>query len=246
MEKNVLVAFAHPDDETGCSGTIAKLAKEGHNVYFLCQTNGSKGTYDLSIDSERLIKIRDKELREAAEVLGVRDVTILGNDDGDLQPTLSLRGDVVHAIRKWKTSIVFTLDPWLAYEAHPDHRHAGMMAAEAAVFSGFHNFYPEHKEEGLAPQKVEQVYLFSTAEPNTYVDITEFIDQKINARLCHRSQITQGTEAVDEKALQRLEDRIKGRAEVAAKKCGMKGIKYAEAFKYFRAGSGHLSGVVRF
>ena len=49
---NILVTFAHPDDETACGGTIAKLAEEGHNIYFLCQCNGNRGTYDPNIDSK--------------------------------------------------------------------------------------------------------------------------------------------------------------------------------------------------
>ena len=73
-----MVIMAHPDDaEWTCSGTVAKWCAEGWEVVYVLCTDGSKGSSDPEMTSEQLVKIREKEQRDAGEVLGLKDVVFL-------------------------------------------------------------------------------------------------------------------------------------------------------------------------
>jgi LmbE family N-acetylglucosaminyl deacetylase len=186
----VLVVQAHPDDaEYHAGGTIARMIKEGCVVNYATVTDGSKGTYDMNIDPKILSEIRKKEQRVAADVLGVKELFFLDYSDGDLYPSLELRGKLVEIIRLVKPDIVMTLDAWLPYEIHPDHRVAGLMASEATVFAGMPNFYKEQIFSGVEPHKPNIILLFATGNPNLFVDITRFIEKKAEAIMRHESQL---------------------------------------------------------
>ena len=68
-------------------------------VLVLC-TDGSKGSDDPDMTSERLAKIRAEEQKESARVLGLKDVVFLGYPDSYLEPTLQLRKDIAREIRR--------------------------------------------------------------------------------------------------------------------------------------------------
>ena len=107
-----MVVVAHADDaEWGSSGTVAKWCRNGTEVTYVLCTNGSKGSDDLSISSEELIKIREAEQLAAAKVLGVKQVIFLGYEDSMLQPTLDLRRDIVRQIRTYRPDILICPNP---------------------------------------------------------------------------------------------------------------------------------------
>jgi LmbE family N-acetylglucosaminyl deacetylase len=139
---------------------------------------------------DRLSPIREEEQQQAASVLGVQTVTFLeGYYDGAIEPTLALRQELTLKIREIRPDIVFTFDPWKRYEMHPDHRATGLCTFDAiAAARGWMN-YPEQLSKGIQEHKVKQVYFFNTDEPNHWVDISEVIDKKIEARLRHVSQV---------------------------------------------------------
>jgi LmbE family N-acetylglucosaminyl deacetylase len=137
-----------------------------------------------------------KEQEAAAKVLGVREVIFLENPDGYLTPDLSLRRDVVRIIRKVRPHIVITCDPTNFFPSdryinHPDHRAAGQATLDAvfpAAGSGL--YFPELVlEENLHPHWVGQVYVAGAQHPNTAVNVTRYIGQKIEALKQHASQI---------------------------------------------------------
>jgi LmbE family N-acetylglucosaminyl deacetylase len=77
-----------------------------------------------------------------------------------------------------------------SYINHPDHRAAG----EAAIYAVFPSaetrpIFPELLSEGFEPHKVEELWMTLTLAPDTFVDITQTIDRKIESLLCHRSQV---------------------------------------------------------
>jgi len=186
-----LIIQAHPDDaDFHIGGTVAKWSDMGFEVHYLIVTDGSKGTFDPEMDPEKLARIREEEERRAASVLGVKSVEFLGYPDGELiAPTLELREKLIKAIRRLKVNYVCTLDPWIPYNAHPDHRTVGLVASEAAVFAGMPAFNREHLKEGLAPVQVSRMYYFATDKPNLLVDVTDYLDRRLEALLQHRSQI---------------------------------------------------------
>ena len=190
-KKMVMVIAAHPDDsEFASGGTIARWVKEGQQVVCVVCTNGDKGTSDDNMTSERLAGIREKEQREAAQVLGVSEVIFLGYPDGGLEDTSEFRGKLVRLLRMFRPDVVITHDPKLRYMGHRDHRIAGTVAMDAIFpYSRDHLFYPEHQAEGLRPHKVKEVYFTGAEDPDFFVDISETFEIKIKAIGCHISQV---------------------------------------------------------
>ncbi len=192
-KKRVLVIEAHGDDlEFMAGGTVAKFADRGHEVHLVCATDNDKGSFELS--AAELRATRDREIRGAAKVLGIAGVTCLGYPDGELAeeaPHAVLRGQLMRIIRQVRPDIVFTWDPFTPYEGHPDHRAVAWATHEAASFSHFPLYYPEQIEEGLEPHYVGERWFFAK-EPrdvNKYVDITDYINRKIEALYQHESQM---------------------------------------------------------
>lgn len=188
----VLVVTAHPDDETSCGGTIAKLAKQGHEVVIAVATNGNKGTHDPNIRPELLAQKRHLEMGNACEILGVKKLVWLDYDDGALYESPELKERIYRTIRLETPDILITFDPWRKWEFHPDHRTIGYIATEAAYLAdGFH-YFPEHQAEGIKPHKPKEIYLFGSDEPNYFVDISDTWEQKYRAADAHESQGSDG------------------------------------------------------
>ncbi len=200
--QRILVIMAHPDDaEFICGGTIARLVAEGRDIYYVLVTSGNRGSHEAGMTMERLAKIREDEQRHAAEVLGVREVAFLGYNDGDVEVNLGLRKDLVHAIRRVQPDVLFTFDPWRPYEIHPDHRNVGLCALDAVASARMPMYYPEQLNSGMTEHRLKQVYFFSTSLPNHWVDVSDFMDKKLEALRCHTSQM--GDPDVDEFVRQR-------------------------------------------
>jgi LmbE family N-acetylglucosaminyl deacetylase len=191
--KRVLVFEANGDDmEFLAGGTIAKFCARGHEVTLVVATDNDKGSFELS--AEELRAVRDKEINGAAQVLGIRRVMPLGYSDGDLafQATADrLRGQFMRIIREVKPDIVVTWDPFTPYEGHADHRAVAVAASEAASFSHFPLYYPEHLTDGLQPHYVSETWFFakSPRDQNKFVDIDGYIDKKIEALYKHEAQM---------------------------------------------------------
>jgi len=196
--ERAMVIVAHPDDaEFLAGGTVALWAQNSTAITYVIVTNGDKGTDDPNLTSEELAVIREDEQRRAAERLGVAQVLFLGYPDSMLQPTLEVRRDLVRVIRQHRPSIVVTYDPTNRfimdnYLNHPDHRAAGDAALDA-VFPAARDrlTFPELLAEGLAPHKVQEVWLGATREPNHWVDIEPVLQDKIEALRIHHSQLHQ-------------------------------------------------------
>lgn len=193
----VMGIFAHPDDpEFFCGGTFARWAAEGADITFVLATSGDKGSEDRSISHAELAALREEEQRQAAAILGVKDVVFLRYPDGELYPTLELRRDLTRLIRLKQPDIVVTSDPtryWFDSRSvnHPDHRAIGD-ATFAAVFPTARdhlNFVELWRDEGLETHKVKQLYVTLATEPNVKLDITGYVETKVEALRQHKSQI---------------------------------------------------------
>jgi LmbE family N-acetylglucosaminyl deacetylase len=187
----LMVVSPHPDDsEFGVAGTVARLTREGKRVVYVICTNGDKGTSDRKMKPERLARIREKEQRAAAKLLGVSDVVFLGYPDQGLDDTAEFRKDLVRVIRQYRPQVVATADPYRKYMWHRDHRITGQVAADAVFpFARDHLSYPDLLGEGLEPHKVREMWFWGTDDPNFRSDITATIDTKIAALGCHQSQV---------------------------------------------------------
>ncbi len=219
--QRIMVVVAHPDDmEFGAGGTVARLAREGKDVVLVQCTSGDKGTNRRDIAPETLARQREEEERDACRILGVREVVFLRLPDGELEPNLAFREQIVRQIRFYRPDIVITHDPFRPYALHPDHRAVGITTVDAVYPTARDPLYfPQHLAEGLEPHKVAELWLFGALYPDLYVDISETLDLKIAALRAHRSQISDPEE---------LAVRVKERAaEIGAER----GLAFAESFK---------------
>lgn len=192
----ILVILAHPDDpEFFCGATLARWAKQGHEITYCLLTRGDKGARDADTDPVALGKLREGEQQCAADQIGAKRVFFLDYLDGTLIPDMGSREAATRVIRQERPDIVVTCDPTQIFGDnninHPDHRYVGQIVVDA-VFPAAGNplFFPHLlKEEHLEPHSVKEVWLTVTGTPNTIIDVTETWETKINALRCHVSQI---------------------------------------------------------
>ena len=218
---SIMSIVAHPDDaEFSGGGTLAKFAREGKKVYICVCTGGDKGSPDPEMTNEELREIRQREQREASEILGVTETIFLGNPDGELFPTLEFREQIVRVLRTYRPDVVITHDPWRPYSLHPDHRAVGITTTDAIYPTARDAIYfPQHYKEGLQPWKVGEIWYAGAEQPDKYIDISEVFDLKIAALQKHDSQVGRSTE---------LEKRLRERAQEVGKEGD---LELAEAFK---------------
>lgn len=193
----VLVVLAHPDDpEFFCGGTLAQWARQGKEIRYLLLTCGDKGSDSPDVTPEMLCADRQVEQRNAADIIGAKQVQFLSYRDGELVNSPEVRRDIVREIRRFRPGVVVTCDPTTflrtgGYINHADHRIAGAAALDA-VFPAAGNlmYFPELiREEGLQPHKPKEIWVSLTEQPDTWVDVTDTIGVKMAALKEHKSQI---------------------------------------------------------
>ena len=171
--RRLLVAFAHPDDETfGPAGTITHYASRGVAVHYLCATRGEAGHVDpqLLAQYSSLADLRIKELKCAARHLGLAGVHLLDYRDSGMEgaqenqdpsslyqaPMEQVVEKIARLIRQIRPQVLITFDRTGGY-FHPDHvkmHQATTLAFEAA---GNPQRFPWQLEQGLpayGPQKL--------------------------------------------------------------------------------------------
>ena len=224
-----MIIAAHPDDiEFVVAGTAAKWVRAGTRVRYVLVTSGDAGSHQPDITREELARIREAEQRAAARVVGLDGVdalVFLGYRDGEVEPTLALRRDLVREIRRFKPDTVVCFDPTRLfvgnrYINHPDHRAVGQAALDAiAPTAAMPLAFVELREQGLEPHHVREVLVASTLDPDTRIDITDTIALKIEALRRHASQFPDGWDPGE---------MIR---EWAAESGAQVGVPYVEAFK---------------
>jgi LmbE family N-acetylglucosaminyl deacetylase len=194
--ERILVVTAHPDDvDFGAAGSVAIWTDHGIDVQYCIVTDGDAGGADTGIARADMADVRHKEQTAAANMVGVTKLHWLGFPDGRVEATLDLRKAISRVIRIARPDRVVTQSPERAleriYASHPDH----LAAAEAAVCA----VYPDARnawafpelldDEGLAPHTVPELWLMAREAPDRFVDTTDAIERKIEALLCHQSQM---------------------------------------------------------
>ncbi len=171
----VIVAGGHPDDpESGCGGTMALYASQGHEVVSLYLTRGEAGIPGKSHDEAA--RIRTAESLRACEILKARAL-FAGQIDGATEVNPSRYRAFADILNAERPNIVFTHWP---VDTHPDHRAASLLAYDAWLRSrhAFALFYFE-------VMSGSQTQNFA---PSHYVDITSTESLKRAACMAHVSQ----------------------------------------------------------
>ena len=225
--ERILVVSAHPDDvDFGVAGSAARWTSEGIDVSYCVVTDGDAGGFDADFPRGEVPALRRAEQLDAARVVGVTDVTFLGYPDGRLETSIDLRRDISRVIRRVRPQRVVCPSPQRLlsrlFVSHPDHLAAGE-AALCAVYPDSRNpfAHPELAAEGLEAWTVDQVWLMGHESANRYVDITDTIDRKVKALLCHVSQMRQPDA---------MEERIRAWTAANAVQGGLPPGSLAEAF----------------
>ena len=197
--KTILFIGAHPDDDAMSFGTMAMLQDHGNQIYIVILTSGNVGTLDPKISTTDLSRIRKKEEIDALAELGIpADHYInMGYTDGmlELQNKEEIMARLVRQIRKYKPDVLIAFDPGKGKMRwhKADHRSACWLAADACRAAMWPLLYEgQIIHENLKPHEVREYLLFDGfgEDINTYVDITQYQDVKINAILKYVSQFS--------------------------------------------------------
>lgn len=218
----LMCVFAHPDDETlGCGGVLAKYAAEGIQTYLVTATLGERGWTGAPEDNpglDALARIRREELNNAARVLGIQEVSLLGYIDGDLDKAdpAEATAKIAAHIRRVRPQVVisFGLD---GIYGHPDHIIISQLTTAALVCAAdptfatpgreaafrVSKFYTMIVDQGLIEAylpligeismevdgEVRRPVVWPDWQITTRVDTAEYWQTATQAVACHRSQL---------------------------------------------------------
>ena len=214
--KSVLVFAAHPDDETlGCAGTIAKHNHQGDKVNVIILADGESSREGSK--KSHIIKRQNMAI-QALKILGVKDIHFLQFPDNQLDkvPQLEIIKKVEATFKKINPDIVYT---HYSEDLNIDHRITNSITMVLCR--------PQNK---IAVKKVISYEVLSSTDwsfsstkhfsPNYFVNISEFIDKKIEASNCYSSEMHQppNTRSIDHIKL------------LAKHRGATVGYQYAEAF----------------
>ena len=183
----LLVVGAHPDDPDLKAGGLAALyARLGNEVRFLAMTDGGAGHHELT--PERLIERRRAEARAAAAVIGI-EYRILNNPDGELEPTLDTRRELIREIRAYDPDLLLTHRP---ADYHPDHRYTAQLVRDSAYMVTVPHICPDTPALrrdpviGYLPDTFERPVPYT---PHVVFSIDEVIEDKLEMLHQHESQM---------------------------------------------------------
>ena len=182
MKLDILAFGAHPDDvELGCSGTIAKEISLGKKVGIIDLTRGELGT-------RGSVAIRNSESEKATQLLGVSVRENLDMRDGFFVNDEAHQLKIIEMIRKYQPEIVLCN---AIQDRHIDHGKGSKLVSDACFLSGLRKI--ETKVNGVLQQvwrpKVVYHYIqWENLQPDFVVDISGFIDIKMESILAYSSQ----------------------------------------------------------
>jgi LmbE family N-acetylglucosaminyl deacetylase len=171
--RKLMAVLAHPDDESlGVGGTLAKYAAEGVGVFLVTATRGDGGRFrGIRPDDPghpgrlALSKIRESELRAAAEVLGVCGVSVLDYQDQHLHRAepREVVGRIAAEMRRVRPDVVVTFGPDGAY-GHPDHIAISQFTTAAIVAAADARFAAAGIDASAEPHSVSKLYYIAWPE----------------------------------------------------------------------------------
>ncbi len=176
---DLLAIFAHPDDaELQVGGTLLKMKSLGYATAALDITRGEMGTRGTP-------EIRAAEAGAAAEILKLDKRDNLNLADGHVLVDDESRIALVRALRNLRPRVVIThqID-----DPHPDHDHIARLVRESARLASMKNFDGEFGLERLAVPKVLHNVFSRRVQPSFIVDISDFLEEKMEAIRAHKSQ----------------------------------------------------------
>ncbi|RXG29973.1 bacillithiol biosynthesis deacetylase BshB1 [Leeuwenhoekiella marinoflava] len=182
MKLDILAIGAHPDDvELSCSGVLAKEASRGKKTGILDLTRGELGTRGSA-------EIRDQEAATAAEILGLSTRENIALADGFFVNDKESQLRIIEIIRKYRPEIVLcnAID-----DRHIDHGKGSKLASDACFLSGLKKVVTTldgEAQEAWRPKHVYHYIQWKNLQPDVVVDISGFMDVKMESVLAYSSQ----------------------------------------------------------
>ena len=182
MKLDILAIGAHPDDvELSCAGTLAKEIARGKKVGILDLTRGELGTRGSA-------EIREQEAKDAGHILGVKVRDNLEFSDGFFVNNVAHQLEIIKVIRKYRPEIVLCN---AISDRHIDHGKGAQLVADSCFLSGLRKIETickGHNQHAWRPKNVFHYIQWKNLEPDVVVDITGFMDQKMEAVKAYKSQ----------------------------------------------------------
>ena len=179
---HVLAFGAHPDDvELSCGGTLLAEAAKGYRTGIVDLTRGELGTRGTAED-------RDKEANDAAAILGLSSRENLRLADGFFRVDRASLEAVVRAIRQHRPTVVLAN---AQHDRHPDHGRGGDLVQEACFLAGLRQMETSLNgvsQEAFRPKALYRYIQDRWIKPDLVVDISGFIDPKMEAIKAYRTQ----------------------------------------------------------
>lgn len=203
MKLDILAIGAHPDDvELSCGGTLAKEIKAGKKVGIIDLTKGELGTRGTDIT-------RKEEADNAAKILGITVRENLDLGDGFFTNEKEAQLKVIEMIRKYQPDVILSNAP---SDRHPDHAKGSELVNNSVFLSGLPKI--ENGMPAWRPKKHFHYIQWQPLEPTFVVDITGFLDIKMESCLAYKTQFfnPDSDEPITPIATKNFTDSIKYRA----------------------------------
>ncbi len=182
MKLDILALGAHPDYvELSCAGTLAKEVSMGKAVGILDLTRGELGTRGSA-------EIRDQEAANAAKILGLKMRHNLKFSDGFFENNKEHQIEIIKVLRKYRPEIVFCN---AVEDRHIDHGRGSKLVSDACFLSGLlriETTLDGAQQEAWRPKFVYHYIQWKNIEPDVVVDISGFIDKKVEAVKAYKTQ----------------------------------------------------------
>ncbi len=224
MNLDILAFGVHPDDvELSCAGTLMVQKKNGNKVGIIDLTLGELGTRGTT-------EIRLCEANNAAKIIGATVRENLKMRDGFFKNDEEHQLRVIQCIRKYKPQIVFAnaID-----DRHPDHGRAAELLRDSFFLSGLRMIETKDEngniQDAWRPRLILNYIQDRWINPSIVVDISEFMNKKIDAIKAFKSQFydPNSTEPATYIASENFFNSIPARAMEMGRASG---FKYAEGF----------------
>ncbi|MCR2820220.1 bacillithiol biosynthesis deacetylase BshB1 [Lederbergia panacisoli] len=215
---DILAFGAHADDvEIGMAGSLTKWAAEGKKIV-ICDLTEADLSSNGNVESRRI------EANTAARLLEVIERVNLYLSDRGLFLTDDHIRKISNVIRKYRPKVIFA--PY-HNDRHPDHGNCYHLVKEAFFSAGIRKYEVEDK---LPPHKALYLYQYMIngfTPPDFVVDITDYIDKKVNALQAYESQFFMNESGVQTPLTEGYIESVTARDQLFGKEVG---VRFAEGF----------------
>ena len=181
----ILVISVHPDDETlGCGGTLLKHKANGDKTHWLIATEIKKSEGF----SDSVIKKRNMEIKEVKDIFGFDSIDNLGlsTTKVDSYSMSEIVSKISSVIDRIKPNIIYL--PFKG-DVHSDHKYIFDAAYSCTKVFRYPFVKKIYMMETLSETEFSSCTLENIFVPNVFVDISAFMDKKIQIMNIYKSEI---------------------------------------------------------